>query len=179
MVLDGQKCRRTDGQTDERTHARTDDTKSVYLRFVLSKTLSNLVILSTCIYEYMMGAQCLSGRVLDSRPRGRGFRASCIKPFMSNVFSHPYQLDDSISNFRVVVYSKFKRNLCSHTVENLIGRRVLRYLIWFCTVCRCHTKRTLDLYGLTLKEHSYAHVIITSPIMFAFQRCVKTCLTQI
>ena len=26
----------------------------------------------------------------------------CFNPFMLNVFSHPYQLDESISNFRVV-----------------------------------------------------------------------------
>ena len=33
-------------------------------------------------------------------------------------------------------------------MENLIKRRVLRRLIWYCTVCRCSTKRTLGLYGL-------------------------------
>ena len=32
---------------------------------------------------------------------------------------------------------------------NLIRRRVLRRLIWFCTVCLCPTKRTLGLYWLT------------------------------
>ena len=34
-------------------------------------------------------------------------------------------------------YSNFKRNIL-HFAR----------LIWFCTVCRCHTKRTLGLYGL-------------------------------
>ena len=34
------------------------------------------------------------------------------------------------------------------TVENLIRRRVGRRLIWFCTVCRYPTKRSLGLYGL-------------------------------
>ena len=47
-------------------------------------------------------------------------------------------------------YSNFKRNFCLQTVEHLIRRRVLRRLIWFCTVCRCHTKRTLGLYGLSV-----------------------------
>ena len=37
-------------------------------------------------------------------------------------------------------YSNFKRNFCKPTVENLIGRRFLRHLIWFCTVCPCPTK---------------------------------------
>ena len=39
--------------------------------------------------------------------------------------------------------SNFKRNFCNQTVENLIRRRILRRLIWFCTVCQCPTKRTL------------------------------------
>ena len=69
-----------------------------------------------------------------------------FNPFMLNVFSHPYQLDESISNFSVIgwyfsVLLKFIRNFCKQTVENLIRRRVLRRLIWFCTVCRCPTKR--------------------------------------
>ena len=42
-------------------------------------------------------------------------------------------------------YSNFDRIICKKTVENLIRRRVLRRLIWFCTVCRCPTKRTLRL----------------------------------
>ena len=76
-----------------------------------------------------------------------------IYPFMSNVFSHPYQLDESISNFRVVgwyfsFYSNFKRNFCLQTVENLIRRRILWRLIWFCTVCGCPSKRTLGLFGV-------------------------------
>ena len=47
------------------------------------------------------------------------------------------------------VYSNFKRNFCLQTMENLIRRRVLRRLIRFCTACRCPTKRTLGLYGLS------------------------------
>ena len=44
-------------------------------------------------------------------------------------------------------HSNFKRNFCKQTVENLIRRRVLRRLIWFCTVCQRPTKKTLGLYG--------------------------------
>ena len=47
-------------------------------------------------------------------------------------------------------YSNFKRKFCNQTVENQIRRRILRRLIWFCTVCRCPTKRTLGLYRLKL-----------------------------
>ena len=51
---------------------------------------------------------------------------------MANVFSHPYQLGESISNLRVVrwyfsFYSNFKRNYSKQTVENLARRRVLRH----------------------------------------------------
>ena len=44
--------------------------------------------------------------------------------------------------------SNIKRNFSEQTVENLIRRRVLRSLIWFCAVCWCPRKRTLGLYGL-------------------------------
>ena len=81
------------------------------------------------------------------------FNLIAFNPFMPNVLSHPYQSDDSISNLGLLggifhFYSNFKRNVYKQTVESLIRRRVLRRLIWFCTVCPCPTKRTLDLYGL-------------------------------
>ena len=69
---------------------------------------------------------------------------------------HFHMLINWTSQFRILgllggnfhFYSKLKRNFCTQTVENLIRRRILRRLIWFCTVCRCPTKMTLDLYGL-------------------------------
>ena len=78
-----------------------------------------------------------------------------FNPFMPIVFSHPYQLDDSISNFRVVgryflFHSNFSRHFCKKTVDSLIRRRVLRRLIWFRTDCRCPTKRTLGVYDSRL-----------------------------
>ena len=77
------------------------------------------------------------------------YKPSCStnsNPFMPNVFSNPYQLDESISNFRVVgwyfsFYSKFMRNIFLQTVGNPIRRRKTRRLIWLFTVCRCPTKR--------------------------------------
>ena len=73
-----------------------------------------------------------------------------FNPFKLNVFYHLNQLDESISNFRVVghFYAKFKRNFCKQTVENLIRCHVLWHLIQFCTVCQCPTKRMLGLCGL-------------------------------
>ena len=44
---------------------------------------------------------------------------------MPNVFSHPYQLDETISNIRVAgwyFYSNFKKYFCKRTVENLFRR---------------------------------------------------------
>ena len=46
-------------------------------------------------------------------------------------------------------YSNFDRTFCKLTMENLIRCRMLRHLIWLCTVCQCPTKRTLGLYGLS------------------------------
>ena len=78
-----------------------------------------------------------------------------INPFIPNLFSHPYQLDESISNLGLLggifhFYLNFKRNFCKQIVENLIRPHVLQRLIWFCTVCRRPIKRMLGLYGLTL-----------------------------
>ena len=47
------------------------------------------------------------------------------------------------------LYSNFRRNFCKQTEENLIRHRILRRLIWFCTVCWCPTKRMLGWFGLT------------------------------
>ena len=41
-------------------------------------------------------------------------------------------------------YSNFDRTFCKQTVENLIRCHFLWCLNWFCTICRCPTKRTLD-----------------------------------
>ena len=76
-----------------------------------------------------------------------------LNPFMVNGTSHRYQLEHSISLLRDVggifhFYSNFNRTFCNQTVETLIRRRILRRLVWVCTVCICPTKRTLGLCGL-------------------------------
>ena len=45
-------------------------------------------------------------------------------------------------------HSNFESSFCKQTVEALVRLRILRRLIWVCTVCLCPTKRTLRLYGL-------------------------------
>ena len=83
-----------------------------------------------------------------------------VNPLLPNGFSHLYQLDESISNFRALVgsfhfYSNFKRKFFKQTVENLIRRRVLWRLIWLCTVCRCLTKRALvDIESIIRRERA-------------------------
>ena len=42
-------------------------------------------------------------------------------------------------------HSIFNRTVCQQTVQTLIRRRVLRRLVWVCTICLCPTKRTLSL----------------------------------
>ena len=54
-------------------------------------------------------------------------------------------------------YLNFQRNFCKQTVENLIRRRILRRLIWFCTVCRCSTKKLIwvkPLYSGNFRKQS-------------------------
>ena len=79
-------------------------------------------------------------------------------PFKPNGISHGYKFDQSISVLRLVEWYftflfKFQLNT-KQTVEPLIRRRVMRRLIWSCTVCICPTKRTLGLYGLNAFEKS-------------------------
>ena len=88
----------------------------------------------------------------------------CILSLMLDIFSHPYQLDESISNFRVVGwYFSFLFNFCLQTVENLIRRCALRRLIRFCTVCQCPTKKTLGLYGLRGYYYKVPLLLDTQP----------------
>ena len=72
-----------------------------------------------------------------------------LNPFKLDGISHCYQLDLSVSVLRVVgcfffiFYSNLERTIYKQTVETLIRHRVLRRLIWVCTVCLFTTKRTL------------------------------------
>ena len=77
------------------------------------------------------------------------------------------------------IYSNFKSNFWQQTVENLIGRRILQRLIWFCTVCQCSTKRTLGLYGLILCVHSHYWTCLTllrtfRPVVICSQICIAS-----
>ena len=44
-------------------------------------------------------------------------------------------------------FSPFNRIFCKQTVKILIRHRIMRCLIWVCTVCLCPIKRNLGLYG--------------------------------
>ena len=79
-----------------------------------------------------------------------------LNPFKLNGISHCYQLDLSIFVLRVFdgifhCYSNLDRTIYKQTVETLIRRRVLRCLIWICTVCLFTTKRTLGIIWVTRK----------------------------
>ena len=66
------------------------------------------------------------------------------------------ELLGGISHF----HPNFNRTFCRQTVKNLIRRHILRRLIWFCTVCRCPTKRVLGLYGLIKLLYLYFNMYI-------------------
>ena len=71
---------------------------------------------------------------------------------MPNVFSDPYNWISSFTILELLggVFHFYSRNFCLQTVENLFRHCILQRLIWFCTVCRCPTKRMLGLYGLNI-----------------------------
>ena len=106
-----------------------------------------------------------------------------------NVTSHSYQLSSPFPNLRVVrlellCYQNSNRTFCKQTVETLIRRRVLRRLIWVCTVCLCPTKKTLGLktfinieYMILLFNWKYTHYEICAKlynnhILNTFCRCL-------
>ena len=84
---------------------------------------------------------------------------TAFNPFMPNGISHHYQLKQSISVLRDVVfnfYSNFNRKLCKQTVETLIRHPVrLQLLIWVCTICLCPRKGTLSIYRLKCNYFAY------------------------
>ena len=76
----------------------------------------------------------------------------------------------SISVLRVVglyfshFYSNLKRKFCLQTVESRIRGHILSRLIWFYTVSRCPTKRTLGLYGLIFYTmQSFVTILTQTP----------------
>ena len=66
---------------------------------------------------------------------------------MPNGISHYYQLGQSISvqGLYFSFYQLSSRTFCKQTVKTLIRSRVLRRLIWVCTLCLCPTKKALGL----------------------------------
>ena len=68
--------------------------------------------------------------------------------FKLNGISNPYQLDQSISVLRLLVFFHFIQILmepCKQIVETLIRHRILRCLVWVCTICLRSTKKDARL----------------------------------
>ena len=85
--------------------------------------------------------------------------------------------------FFIFIQILMEHSAAKQTVETLIRRRVVRRLIWVCTVCLCPTKMTLCVYwlktGLTIYVHSFSpiarHINHVSPM---FQRFLLTLEVQ-
>ena len=117
--------------------------KSVsYTRFVhlSKKKRSEAKLLEPCLTEFPSKCAALTS---DGSFISR--RGNVINPNMPSELVHPYQLDEFISSLRGVWCTFFRfiffffffcsKNSCQQTVETQIRRRVLRRLIWVCTVC--------------------------------------------
>ena len=77
-------------------------------------------------------------------------RHKWVNPHLPSGLLHPYQLDESISNFRGGwgTFFIFILFLIEIPVSKQWRSCVLRRLIWVCTVCLCPQNWTLGLYGL-------------------------------
>ena len=69
--------------------------------------------------------------------------------------------------FRVLFhfYSISNRNSCKQTMQTLVRRRILRRLIWVCTVCLGPKNGTLGLYGLCHKFGPMTPVIVLHDLL--------------
>ena len=56
----------------------------------------------------------------------------------------------------------------------VIRRRVLRRLVWFCTVCRCPIKRTLGLYGFKVNLELRYFVLFTLRLLLVYRHSNRT-----
>ena len=77
------------------------------------------------------------------KPVGISHRYNWNRPFLTISVIRLKGMFGSIFHF----HSNFNRTFCKQTVRTLI-KRIVRRLIWYCTVCLCPTKKTLGLYGL-------------------------------
>ena len=69
------------------------------------------------------------------------------------------------------MYSNFNRILCKETVETSIRLRILRHLVWVCTIYLRPTRRLLGLYGLIERL-----VPFFSPVRLQQQRVAILCV---
>ena len=86
-----------------------------------SLPISQLIVEST---DSVMGVQWLSGRVHDSRPRGRGFEPHCIVPLSKNV-NHSLVLVQPRKTRPFIT----KRLLMGRKEMNQTTKQVLYYLV--------------------------------------------------
>ena len=54
------------------------------------------------------------------------------------------------------IFIQIAHSLCKETVETLIGRHILRRLVWVCTICQHPTKMMLGLDGLSKIEVGFS-----------------------
>ena len=108
-----------------------------------------------------------------------------LNHFKSNETSHFYQMYQSIFVFRFFgccfsLLFNFNRPSCKQTVEKLIRHCSLWGLILACTMCLCHTKRTLVLYGLNTLVVYVTHIsyIVSSSnwIMIGYRAVLNICI---
>ena len=79
----------------------------------------------------------------------------------------------------------FNEACCKQAVETQIRRRVLRRLIWFCTICLCPTKWTIGLYKLNMHTQQSSgakslcrkiYLILNLGCMLSKRKLPKSCL---
>ena len=79
---------------------------------------------------------------------------SYINPFRPSTIFHPCQMDESVYNYRDVMYIIILTDIdvsYKQTAKTLMKLRIMRRLIWACTVCVYPIYGTLCLKGLSIQ----------------------------
>ena len=108
-----------------------------------------IIIFSNCLsqnWAFCVGTN--KTRYSRYKLKSTGLTHICLVDFSILInWTSPFPIL-AVFGVRFHFHSILNRYSCQQTVKTLIRRRVLRRLIWVCTVCLCPKNGTLGLYGL-------------------------------
>ena len=103
--------------------------------------------------------------------------AKTLNPFKWNWLSHQYQLNESISNLRVVLVIPFV--IVHIRIEHSVGKQRCHVLSGFCTVCLYPIQRTLRVICYILVDDPNLFILYINRwlcLLYFACLCVRACV---